>query len=1063
MMLIRILVCILSVALPAATAFAQSGKIAGTVTDASTGETLPGVNVVIDGTTQGAVTDVDGYYVILNVSPGTYALRASYVGHTPLVKENVRVNIDLTTNVDFQLQEATVGMDEVIIAAERPIVQRDVSANVANLSAQQMEDLPITSVEGVLGLQAGIEPGLQVRGGGLDQIGFIVDGMSMRDGRDNTPFTGISYTAIEEMQVQTGGFSAEYGNVRSGLINVVTKEGPRDHYSIDAIIRYGAPTQKYFGITPGDDSAYWIRPFVDPDVAFVGTHSKESGWDHYAQRQYPRFEGWNAVAEKLQADDDPTNDMTPEELLELFRWRHRKSFEIEAPDYEVDASVGGPVPLLSKPLGDLRFFASFRQTQNAFLIPQMRDTYQDRTGQVKLTSNLRPGMKLQFNGLYAVQQGINTTQTGHPSMFNGENPRYPWDNRNNLMSNDLGRTQTFMWDYWSPMDIKRLVLGAEFTHTLSASTFYKASLQRTGSVYRTFPGRRRNPEPVKQIGDHWFDEAPYGWDAAKQEADYSNLRIAGQVGRARDSSDVAVWSGRFDLTSQLNRFMQAKAGVEYTLSDYDVWHAKRDSSMIHQANPVFEWNREPTQGAAYVQSKIEVKGMVANLGVRFDYFHAGGEWYDVTPFDRAFTAQIGYEHIDELIEQKPVDRQVALSPRLGVAFPVTDKSKLYFNYGHFRNMLNPHSLFRMNIINTGAITEFGNPSHPMPKTVAYELGYDHNLFNQFLLRISGFYRDASDQPAGVNFVNLDGMVDYVMSLPSNYQDVRGFEVTLSRDVGRWVRGFANYTYMARKGGNFGFQTIYQNRVQMRDFIRQSRAHYQNRPVPEPFARFGLTFLTPKEFGPQVTGFSLLGDWRATLLGEWRSGDIFTWDGGEGSQAGLENNVQWRDYYNLDLRLSKNFRMAGTSANFFVDVANVLNIQHMNRYSAFATINYRDYMESLHLPEDTFEDIGMDPYAFVYGNDRPGDARKEGVPFTPIEIVKDQDGLQSTPKPSTRALYYVSSEAEYYQWSDDGTFAPADKQKVRQVLEDKAYIDMPDGANIIFLNPRRVMFGLRVSF
>ena len=236
------LLCVLALILPSTAALAQTGKITGTVTDPA-GEPLPGVNVAIEGTSRGAVTDAEGYYVILGVRPGTYDVRASFIGFTPEVASGVRVNIDLTTELDFALREETVGLDEVTVTAERPVVQRDVSASVANLNAQDIENLPVTDVEKVVGLQAGFERGLTIRGSGGNQVSFRIDGLDLGGGLDQTPFTGVSYTATEEVQVQTGGFSAKYGNVRSGLINVVTKEGPRDRYTADAIVRYSPPSQ----------------------------------------------------------------------------------------------------------------------------------------------------------------------------------------------------------------------------------------------------------------------------------------------------------------------------------------------------------------------------------------------------------------------------------------------------------------------------------------------------------------------------------------------------------------------------------------------------------------------------------------------------------------------------------------------------------------------------------------------------------------------------------------------------------------------------------------------------
>ncbi|MBI3005273.1 MAG: TonB-dependent receptor, partial [Ignavibacteriales bacterium] len=226
-----------------------TGKIAGTVSDSRTGEKLIGVNVVIEGSTMGASTNIDGYFVILNVPPGTYTVRASYIGYSPSVMENVRVNIDQTTTVDFSLTEAAISAQEVVVVATRPIVQRDVSASRANISAAEVANLPIAQVSSVIGLQAGVQ-GLTVRGGGSDQTAFVVNGLTLRDERDNTPYTGISLLSVEDIQIQTGGFNAEYGNIRSGVINVVTKEGSPTKYNVAAMVRYSPPSRKYFGTAP---------------------------------------------------------------------------------------------------------------------------------------------------------------------------------------------------------------------------------------------------------------------------------------------------------------------------------------------------------------------------------------------------------------------------------------------------------------------------------------------------------------------------------------------------------------------------------------------------------------------------------------------------------------------------------------------------------------------------------------------------------------------------------------------------------------------------------------------
>ncbi len=99
-----------------------------------------------------------------------------------------------------------------------------------------------------------------------------------------------------------------------------------------------------------------------------------------------------------------------------------------------------------------------------------------------------------------------------------------------------------------------------------------------------------------------------------------------------------------------------------------------------------------------------------------------------------------------------------------------------------------------------------------PQTVAYELGFDQNLFDQYLLRISGFYRDIRNQPRNVSYNSLGGVVNYTIKQPWNYEDVRGAEVTLTKLRGDWIRGFVNYTFLQTKSGNFGYSRFQREHV-----------------------------------------------------------------------------------------------------------------------------------------------------------------------------------------------------------------------------------------------------------
>ncbi|CAN0467179.1 unnamed protein product, partial [Laminaria digitata] len=461
MRITKLLCALLLLLIPVTGAMAQSGKIAGTVRDASNGSALPGVNVVIDGTTQGAVTDLNGFYNILNVRPGTYSVRASFVGFTSQLTENVGVNTGLTTTVDFSLGEQSVGLDEVVVTAEAPIVELDVSANVANLSSEDFEDLPIASVSEVLELQAGIEPGLEIRGGGLGEIAFIVDGNNMRTGRANEPFTNISYTSVEAVQVQTGGFNAEYGNVRSGIVNISTKEPPRNRYTFDGLFRMRPAQDKTRGGLPEDNDSWFMRPGTDPAVRDIGTDA----WDQYTRKQYNQFDGWIAEADRLQSEGF---DITKEDLYEYFDYMHRKDNEIQNADYEADFTIGGPLlPGVSNKLGDLRFLASYRTTQTEYTLPQARSGYNDQTISAKIISNIAPGMKLTVSGFTAMERGHNKQDgggNGQADVWRGNLPAYPWDQTGAGVLEGISRRGVYPFSdsKTNRADIDHNMIGGEF-------------------------------------------------------------------------------------------------------------------------------------------------------------------------------------------------------------------------------------------------------------------------------------------------------------------------------------------------------------------------------------------------------------------------------------------------------------------------------------------------------------------------------------------------------------------------------------------------------------------------
>ena len=143
----------------------STGKIAGVVKDKKTGDPIIGANVRLEGTSLGSVTDIDGKYIIINIPPNDYSMVVTLVGYTSTRTTDVRVRGDLTTTIDVQISETVLEVgQEVVVVAERPLVQKDLTATTAIVSGKEISSMPVTEVSAVVNMQAGFVDG-KLRGG----------------------------------------------------------------------------------------------------------------------------------------------------------------------------------------------------------------------------------------------------------------------------------------------------------------------------------------------------------------------------------------------------------------------------------------------------------------------------------------------------------------------------------------------------------------------------------------------------------------------------------------------------------------------------------------------------------------------------------------------------------------------------------------------------------------------------------------------------------------------------------------------------------------------------------
>jgi len=928
------------------------------------------------------------------------------MGYESVTQTGVDVSIDHTTPLNFDLRTTTIKGKGITVEARREVIKMDLSSSSVVAESKEIRAVPlITDIKEYISLQAGVE-GMMIRGGGLDQTAFMMDGLMLVDNRTNTPITMPNMSSIKELNMIKGGFNAEYGNVRSGVINVITNEGSPSEYHGSIDFRISPPHQKHGGASLFSPDNYYLRPYLDPEVCWEGT--AHGGWDEETRSQYKEFIGWNAVSADLLSDDDPTNDRSPEECRNLYIWRHacegatelipegykgnyREGKYGDKPDWNVDLGFGGPViPGFDK----LSFFVSYKTNWEAFGLPTYRDYYKEDNAQLKLTSRISPTMKLSIEGLYGE---TNTIANG---------VYWPWGPDGYVRGGEgIFWSERFMerYMYWpscqTPFDIYKDMQGISFDHALSPTTFYKLRFTRIHRRNLNTGPEWRDTTTIRYFGNTPVDEAPYNfWDKEGTKSCIDDMWYCG-YGDARDWSEVNTINFKGDLTSQVNKYNQIKVGL---IANYDDLYTYYAAIGYIIAGDQFEAKHEhyPIRAGAYAQDKIEFMGMIANLGVRLDYSNPNCDWYTVDRYSEYFSAR--YKDVfEEVCPKGPTESHLKVSPRLGISHPISENAKLYFNYGHFYSMAPSNDLYMIRYPSVCSPSSgfWGNPSADMPKTVAYELGYEHNIHNLFLLHLAGYYKDVTDQTGEVSYTNYDATVDYGTIENNNYEDIRGFEISLDKRVGKWITGWINYNYMVTTSGYTGRDHYFQDESLQR--IYGIKHPYQERPIARPVLRANIHFAIPEDFGPTIAGLKPFGDFHLNFLYSWQAGWWQTWDPLHTYK--LVNNLQWKDYSDLDVRLNKEFIIGGNHISLFMDVYNLFNTKRIDSQGFSDWEDERSYYYSLHLPQYKGEEYKQ--AGFVGGNDKPGDMKSK----------------------------------------------------------DKPYIDMPDRKFLTYLDLRTISFGLRIGF
>ena len=732
----------------AAPALAQTGKLSGRVSD-ETGEAVIGATVIVVGTEYGAAADLDGAYVILRVPPGTYSVRFSSVGYGARTVENVRVSTNQTTELDAVLAEATTEGAEVIVRADRPIVDVSQTSTVATIGREEIALLPVQDLADVVNLQAGVVDG-HFRGGRIGEVQYQVDGVSVNNPYDNSSTLTLDRSVLQEVQVISGTFDAEYGQALSGVVNAVLRRGDIERYEFS------------FEAFGGD--------YVAPGLDSTDVRLRTGETTRVAQIPY--------------VDDvSPTN---------------RQNYQ---------ASLSGPVPLLPRTTflvngqrfvnngllaGERRFVPTdtsnfqrneFNPTGDGAVVPLEFDRRWSLLGKISNTSI--PGVQVDYQFIGARRRRMNSA---YGFRFNPDGAR-------------TQRETSF-------------VHGVDVQHVVSGRLFYELALRQNVFDYKDYAFESLGTAPDGAGVQYALPEdSPYFAPAEPRGSQNYNFGATVQgvdLGRFVQRTNGLVFKGT--VTAQPTNIHLVKAGVEFQRSAIDfgvpgavralVVNGVQQLGVVRDTLGAEILQYAPLQGAAFVQDRVEWGDLRVRAGLRLEYFDARSS----VPSDLANPANsIAGAPASVAVATTP---KFALAPRLGVSFPFLERASLFFSYGHFYQLPGLGIFFQnadysvLRDLQAGAVSYgvLGNPDLKPEFTAQYEFGFKSAITRQLGLDVSLFYKDIRDL-LGVEFVQTYTAAEYARFTNVDFGGVRGTTVSLDQRGLGPVATTLDYTYQIAIGNS----------------------------------------------------------------------------------------------------------------------------------------------------------------------------------------------------------------------------------------------------------------------
>lgn len=827
----------------------STGKIQGRVIDSQTGQPIAAAQVEVVGTNRGNITNDDGYYFINEVPAGLRDVRALSIGYREVVVNDQRVLAGQTLTLNFELEPTAVEVEALVVEGERnPLVPRDQVSSKAIVTGERIDELPLDNASSIIALQPGVistNSGITIRGSRPNEEANYVDGVLVRSFQTgNADPLELPTNALAQVDVTTGGFSAQYSNAQSGLVNYTTRTGGDDFtgavsYFTDMLApndwrtglhrgeaSIGGPVfgnlnffvagtmegREYSALAPGTELL--VASGVDTTFTMPAATPAETGLADSVTVAFPEFTEWDNGSTEPYDQSDEYNLVT-----------------------KLNYGLGGGSNLSAS------YYRNRDQTLNRGLSELYNPQGTDGTLSTADVLSLGGYFVLMQTATQALALDVNASYQSYRTQFGKVDQSWLADHSDPALGFNFSQMEFIVEE--DDFDISdRMFLGLR-------SGAITQDLQ--DSLFVLYPGRddlvQRQTVPGLQTN---LRLNPYALRSAFPISGFG--RTAGGIGigtLAGELRDEDSWTFSGSLDWQAGRYNRIFVGADYR----DISAERMQIGLFE--SPVVPYQNDPTVAGFFLQDRLDLGDVVLEAGLRYDYFDPGGEFpripgfvsnvpdslradaWEIVPGEGSVESRLqpvencggadtegNRTRPDGTVVCKnnfvEADVQTAWSPRLAVSFPVTSTSTFRLSYGQnvqvpalqasggFEGGVGTASgqagLFSGVNAQLGPLantnTRFGREVE-MPRTTLFEAGYRRLFGDDLVFDIAAYAKTVRNGLAYRTLPFQDpttgGTVNINVLTNADYTQTRGFDVRVDKRFGELVDVSGSYSYVDARG------------------------------------------------------------------------------------------------------------------------------------------------------------------------------------------------------------------------------------------------------------------------